>query len=217
MIKIFINNIPIYLAAHSTEHAPNQDKAVLKVIYRDRNELLNTLHYIETNAELQAVYILGNTLAQVKADFFSFYQLVLAAGGVVLNSLSEVLLIYRNQRWDLPKGKIEPGEGVETAALREVEEETGIGQLSLLAPIQLPHNQGNVTYHTFYQRGKRILKATHWYKMQCANHHEMPLQPQSEEGITKAIWAPLADLQEPEYRQHTYGSILDVLQAIEER
>lgn len=52
---------------------------------------------------------------------------VLAAGGVVLRD-GEVAVVHRPRYddWSLPKGKLDPGEDFEQAALREVEEETGL-------------------------------------------------------------------------------------------
>ena len=51
-----------------------------------------------------------------------------AAGGVVLDRDGRVVLVHRPRYddWTLPKGKLDPGESFEEAALREVEEETGI-------------------------------------------------------------------------------------------
>ena len=58
-------------------------------------------------------------------------SVTLAAGGVVLRlgtSGPEVLVVHRvkHQDWSLPKGKLDPGETPADAALREVEEETGV-------------------------------------------------------------------------------------------
>jgi 8-oxo-dGTP pyrophosphatase MutT (NUDIX family) len=53
---------------------------------------------------------------------------VLAAGGLVLRDGSEVAVVHRPRYddWSLPKGKLDEGEDFEQAALREVEEETGL-------------------------------------------------------------------------------------------
>jgi 8-oxo-dGTP pyrophosphatase MutT (NUDIX family) len=102
-----------------------------------------------------------------------------AAGGLVINELGEYLIIERLGRWDLPKGKIERGEGQEEAALREVSEECGLDRLQLLGP--LPR-----TWHGYIQSGQHILKTTHWFEMRVAGHPE--LKAQEEEHITQAIW-----------------------------
>ena len=52
--------------------------------------------------------------------------LIEAAGGLVKNENGDYLFIYRNDKWDLPKGKIEKDEKTKVAAVREVEEECGI-------------------------------------------------------------------------------------------
>ena len=55
-----------------------------------------------------------------------------AAGGIVQHRTSKkFLFIYRNQKWDIPKGRIEEGESVKSAAIREVEEETGVTDLTI--------------------------------------------------------------------------------------
>ena len=54
-------------------------------------------------------------------------ELVEAAGGLVVRD-GRVLLVHRPRYddWSLPKGKLDPGESFEEAALREVEEEAGL-------------------------------------------------------------------------------------------
>ena len=95
-------------------------------------------------------------------DFCSHYQLIEAAGGVVVNSKREVLWILRNGKWDLPKGKVELGEKVEDAAVREVEEECAVRGISRGALL-------GVTYHTYSYKSEAILKKTYWYAMTCSS------------------------------------------------
>jgi len=111
--------------------------------------------------------------------FFSEFKWIVAAGGIVLNEYAEVLVIRRNGLWDLPKGKLEKGESVKTCGMREVEEECGVSGLKIIK--ELPS-----TFHTYYHKGKDVLKRTYWYEMECdKNQH---LIPQTEEGIDKVEW-----------------------------
>ncbi|MBQ4408600.1 MAG: NUDIX domain-containing protein [Bacteroidales bacterium] len=103
-----------------------------------------------------------------------------AAGGYVLNALGQSLVIVRNGLYDLPKGKIEPGEDPETAAVREVNEETGVSPKIDRKLID--------TYH-FYRWGDEkevTIKKTHWYLMTLLGNQAT--KPQTEEGITSCIW-----------------------------
>lgn len=102
-----------------------------------------------------------------------------AGGGLVYNKKGEVLFIFRNGKWDLPKGGIEKGEEIENTAMREVEEETGVGKLSIIDKLQK-------TYHVFKRNGKYKLKITHWFEMH-SDFEGIP-QGQIEEGIEKVAW-----------------------------
>lgn len=112
-------------------------------------------------------------------NFASQFAEVVAAGGVVKNEKSKLLMIHRNGRWDLPKGHWEEGETIEECAVREVEEETGVGQIALKTKIC-------ETLHAYSMRGRWELKTTHWYAMESNDTSE--LKPQTEEGIEKAKW-----------------------------
>ena len=104
-------------------------------------------------------------------------------------------------KWDLPKGKVEKGEEIKVAAIREVEEECGISEINLLD--ELP-----ATYHTYYHKGKDILKKTHWFKMQY-NGNSITV-PQLEEGITAVEWIAPNNIQK--VVDNTYASVVDVLE-----
>ncbi len=101
-----------------------------------------------------------------------------AAGGIVFNANDEVIMIYRLGKWDFPKGKIEVGESIEASALREVKEETGIKNISIIAPI-------TTTFHTYELSGALMRKTTYWYLM---HGDYQPLIPQENEAITEAVW-----------------------------
>ena len=106
---------------------------------------------------------------------------VTAAGGVVLRSGArspEVLLIHRDGRWDLPKGKQDPGETVRETAIREVREETGIQELTAGRCI-------GATLHGYPRAGRYHVKRTYWYRMESS---ETEFTPALEEGITDIAW-----------------------------
>ena len=119
-------------------------------------------------------------------DFARDFTLIHAAGGIVSNANDEILMIFRLGYWDFPKGKVEAGEDWETAAIREVEEETGLRNIHITRPY--PN-----TYHTYTLHGTPILKITHWYEMQAP---KQSLTPQTEEDIAQAVWMPRAEVSE---------------------
>jgi ADP-ribose pyrophosphatase YjhB (NUDIX family) len=122
-----------------------------------------------------------------KEDFEKFacdFHIIHAAGGIVRNEANEILMIFRLGKWDLPKGKVEEGEQWAEAALREVQEETGLHAITLGEP--LPS-----TFHTYELRGESILKETHWFAMQAP---KQSLIPQAEEDISQAVWVPINEV-----------------------
>ena len=110
-----------------------------------------------------------------------------AGGGLVYNKKGEVLFIFRNGKWDLPKGGSQKGELIEDAATREVEEETGVNGLKIIRKLQK-------TYHVFKRNGKYKLKVTHWFEMKT-NYEGTPIG-QIEEGIEKVAWLNPEQIQE---------------------
>ena len=122
-----------------------------------------------------------------------------AAGGVVSNRRDDVLLIRRNDLWDLPKGHQEPGEEISVTAIREVEEETGVPDLELGRLIC-------VTDHCYRRNEIWHLKHTWWYDMLYTD--PVDLAPQREEDITKAGWVAKSSL--PAFLADTYPSIQEV-------
>jgi 8-oxo-dGTP pyrophosphatase MutT (NUDIX family) len=125
-----------------------------------------------------------------------------AAGGLVANAKGEFLFIFRNKKWDLPKGKVEKGEKLKITAVREVEEECGV-------KIEKREDLICQTYHIYELNGKVILKRTNWYKMFVKGSPK--LIPQKEEGITTASWVGPNGIKAK--TKNTYSLILDVLAA----
>ena len=98
-----------------------------------------------------------------------------AAGGVVIIG-NQFVAIERHGIPDLPKGHVERGESPEVAAVREVEEETGIKDLEIIK--ELP-----ATWHCYLLNNQWTLKKTSWYLMKT--NSGMKNMPQTEEGISK--------------------------------
>jgi 8-oxo-dGTP pyrophosphatase MutT (NUDIX family) len=133
--------------------------------------------------------------------FLSHYTLSEAAGGLVQNDKGEYLLIYRRGKWDLPKGKLDYDETPEQAAVREVSEETGLELPEIILPLE-------ITFHTYRESKKRILKKTHWYLMKAVGSQE--LFPQADEDITEALWMKKDEIRIKVY-DNTYSLIKQLL------
>ena len=162
------------------------------------------LAFLNRNDSTQLVYMNPSVQKTLKA-FASNFKQIEAAGGLIQNSKGNYLFIFRNGKWDLPKGKIEENETARKAAIRECEEECGVTQLKItktLAP----------SYHIYKLKGEFIFKKTHWFEM--TSEHEAQLIPQQEEAITEVIWARKTDY--PKIKKNTYPSVLDVMKEIQD-
>ncbi len=128
---------------------------------------------------------------------------IIAAGGLVTNEKNELLMIFRRGFWDLPKGKLDEGETIETCAVREVQEETGIVDLE-------SGNLIGITYHEYFDKylQKDIIKETHWFAMKVKE--EPKLIPQKEEGIEEIKWVNKNELEK--YLQESYPNIREIVQ-----
>ena len=203
MYKIYINGTPLFLT--STKDFPSiklKGENFIKMKYVGKKKFLhNYIDLLEKNTSFDAVLLHSPDLDKMWGHFQEIYKIIEAAGGVVKNEKEEVLMIYRKDHWDLPKGKIEKGETQKEAAVREVQEETGVQNIDLQGFI-------HTTYHTYLNRkGKRVLKVSYWYTMKTT---DTDLTPQVEEDIEKAIFVDLNSFfSKP---QKIYGNILDVLE-----
>jgi len=108
-----------------------------------------------------------------------------AAGGLVQNERGEYLMIHRRGFWDLPKGKLDAGETLKECAVREVEEECGLKNISRDKKIC-------VTHHIYNTKKGLCIKPSHWYKMSVKGCPD--LIPQHEEDIEKAEWVKSKDV-----------------------
>ncbi len=198
MYTITLHERPIFFAS---ENEINSNQPLGSSVYFMRStwsksgkSILNAL----ANKGVYAVWVEGNADERL-AELKSFLPVRIAGGGVVMNENQELLMIQRNGVWDLPKGKWEMGETIEDCALREVQEETGLQEISL-------EKKCRVTYHIYAEKEQWILKENHWFIMRA---NKQDLVPQTEEGIEEAVWVPLEAVSK--HLLNTYVSIKTVL------
>lgn len=153
------------------------------VDYQNKNELfLDFKHFISNGKYSDLIVIASKDFEKAKKSFDSFFTIIYAAGGIVTNLKNEILCINRLGKWDFPKGKVEKNETSELAAIREVEEETGLKDLQIIKSLE-------TTNHIYSLDDVLILKHTYWFEM-CAQNVHIKLKPQTEENIEKAVWIP---------------------------
>lgn len=124
------------------------------------------------------------------------FQKIVAAGGIVINDRKEILFIFRDKKWDLPKGKAEKNENITQTAVREVMEETGVKDLIIVRPKEK-------TYHIFKRGKKNYLKETYWFEMK--SNYDKNFTPQIKEGITRVEW--ISNEKIPLILKNTYQNI----------
>lgn len=190
MYTIFINNKPIFLNNYPIEKFYNIPFLSSKIF----SQVIAVLE----NGNLGGVNIYHSPVDEVLEALQNHFPHIQAAGGRVRNGQGETLFIYRHGKWDLPKGKIEPGEIPEEAALREVSEECGIAKLQITEVLKK-------TYH-IYKAENHILKTVHWFDM-YTNLTQVPV-PQKEEGILKALWKTPQEVEKA--LENTYPGIRDL-------
>jgi 8-oxo-dGTP pyrophosphatase MutT (NUDIX family) len=179
--KIYHNGTPVFLTTPeiATTLGYTADKTTHIAHYPGKKKTIRQyLDLLDKNRHVTAVILFHPELEMLWQDFQDCFIMLEAAGGYVENEAGELLVFFRRGHWDMPKGKIDPGETPGQAALREVCEETGVMRLELGA--FLTH-----TYHTYEQKGERMLKKTWWYRMRTTDRQ---LIPQTEEDIEEICW-----------------------------
>lgn len=201
-IKIYFDEKPVYLCdeidANLNEILHHPDAVFMDEI--SGPAIKSLLHEIDKE-QFHAGVIWHKDMETLKKAFFKHFKAIEAAGGIVENDKKELLFIYRLNKWDLPKGKLEKGEKLDECAKREVEEETGAAKLTLKKKI-------GETYHTYNAFGKHFLKTSHWYHM--ITKGKQNLVAQTEEQITGIKWVDITGIAEP--LANTYPSIRDILE-----
>ena len=200
-ITIYFDDKPVFLCDEITP-AINEYRQHPDAVYIDElsTAAINSLLHEINKPQFHAGIIYDQNFLKLKSAFFKHFMVIKAAGGLVKNHKGELLMIFRREKWDLPKGKLDEGETIEACALREVKEETGLKNLELGKLLK-------ITFHTYIQFGKHILKETHWYSMTSKGNEN--LVPQTEEEITETRWVNKTDLEE--YLSNTFPTIAEIL------
>ncbi|MDQ6610451.1 MAG: NUDIX domain-containing protein [Bacteroidota bacterium] len=201
MYKIYIQNKPLFLIdkpgtlVKDYIHRP-------EVLFLDEPNfaaISTTIQQLE-DQKIPAAILQHHNLAELLFVVKSHFTVIVAAGGLVHTKENELLLIFRKGKWDLPKGKLDEDENLEKCAIREIKEETGALDLTIINLLQN-------TYHTYYENEKHILKETYWFLI--STNKRSPLQPQTEEDIEKCEWVKLGALSD--HMNNMHASIIDVI------
>jgi 8-oxo-dGTP pyrophosphatase MutT (NUDIX family) len=200
-IKIYFEEKPVFLCNEITKEL-NELLHHPDTIFIDEinSHAIKSLQHEIQKEQFHSGVLWSNDFDKLKKAFFKHFTIIEAAGGIVQNEKKELLFIYRLDKWDLPKGKLEKGENLEECAIREVEEETGATNIKIIS-------KANETYHTYHAYGKHFLKISHWFYMKCPN--EQKLTPQVIENITRIEWVKPSNLKV--IFENTYPSIKDIL------
>ncbi len=200
-ICVFLANKPFYFTHHLSPrlYALANTAGTIMLNQPDMQVIRQAVHDLQ-HSDAQAAIVLSSQPDWYWQQFRQLFTHVVAAGGVVINALGHTLFIHRRGSWDLPKGKLDPGETLEACAIREVQEETGLQQLSITAPL-------GSTWHVYPEKGQLILKESVWYQMSSQQTDD--LIPQTEEDIVEARWVNVDEL--PTILAGAYPSIREVM------
>ncbi|HRZ31742.1 MAG TPA: NUDIX domain-containing protein [Flavobacterium sp.] len=179
MYKVFVNDKPLFL---TNEIQKETDFQLFLLESVDIKELIIKIF----KNKVDKAFLYHPDEKEMMKKLKSKIPVEKAGGGLVYNDKNEVLFIFRNKKWDLPKGGIEKGEEIEDTAIREVEEETGVKGLKIIR--KLPK-----TYHIFKRNGRYKLKITHWFEMRTSFNEK--LIGQVDEGIEKVEWKTPKEIQ----------------------
>ena len=197
MYKVFFNQKPLILTSKILKSSDSNPFIHIK--FSSKNQILKAIKAKKT----ESVYIYHKNIKKLWEIFIKKFPIIDAAGGLVERSDDKFLFIYRNNKWDLPKGGVEKKELIIEAAQREVKEETGLADLIVI-------NKIGETYHIF-KKGKNFrLKRTYWFKMK--SDYKGELFPQEEEGIISAEWINKKRI--PEIFKNAYENIKEIVNEV---
>ena len=197
MYKVFFNQKPLILTSKILKSSDSNP--LIHIKFSSKNQILKAVKSKKT----ESVYIYHKNIKKLWEIFTKKFPIIDAAGGLVERSDGKILFIYRNNRWDLPKGGVEKKELIIEAAQREVKEETGLADLIVI-------NKIGETYHIFNNGKNFRLKRTYWFKMK--SDYQGELFPQEEEGIISAEWITKKRI--PEIFKNAYENIKKIVNEV---
>lgn len=195
MYEVFIDNKKILF----TDSSQNLNNFNYPIFALDFLKVKNYYDFLERLPPSDSIIIVCKHKEKAWLKFVDYFELIEAAGGIVTFDDS-FLAIFRNEKWDLPKGKLEKNENPVLGAMREIQEECGVSDMIFV-------NEICDTFHTYEFNGKPVLKKTYWYHFNVTKQQE--LIPQIEEGITEATW--MKNNNKQTFIDNTFESIKEVL------
>ena len=171
--------------------------------FHDRKELSDQLKLFFEDKSCSCMNIYSYKADHLWNVFTEEFHFVEASGGVVMRPNGDLLLIRRSDHWDAPKGHFEPGETPEECARREISEECGVTCGLMLKEL-------NPTYHIYRFGKEQFLKMTHWFLFELSGSDSTT--PQSEEGITEALWIGNSRL--AEVKPGMWSSVRDMVNEV---
>jgi len=198
MYKVFFKDRTVYFGDDFSKIFERNKGLFYK--YTNLQELTELVYIFNELKLIDKLFIFHHDIITLFEEFKACFTYVDAAGGLVIRDDGKFLIMKRDGLWDLPKGKLERGESPEIAALREVEEETGLSDLKITNPLLS-------TFHTYQITDDMHLKKTKWYEMRYSGNGD-PV-PEEKENITEILWVQPGNTDF--IRKNTYASVLDVL------
>jgi ADP-ribose pyrophosphatase YjhB (NUDIX family) len=198
MYKVFYNQKPLFFTSDLNKNS--DETPLFHIKFSTAESIIKALKSKRVNG----VYLYHRDEVKLQKHFLKKFPCVEAAGGLVAHSNGSYLFIYRNDKWDLPKGKVEKREVIIDAAVREVMEETGVADLVVKKPMP-------TTYHVYNANGKYKLKKTYWFLMKTNSN--APLTPQLEENIQSAFWKTTSEF--PSLKENAYENIKILLEEVD--
>ncbi len=195
--RIYYNN---YFVEFVPNSQLNQNQNIINASALN-NEVLKELLQKFINDSTNSLFFYENDFSVIMECFRSFCKYIKAAGGFISQN-EKWLCIHRLNRWDLPKGKLEKGEIITQAAIRECEEECGIKELKIERA--LPS-----TFHIYAYKTGFAIKQTFWFHI--SSTYDKPLVPQIEEDIFEVKWFTKEEIQTIVLKD-TYFTIQQVIE-----